>query len=146
MTADVNARNRTSRERLVAVVARLGDRDVQVDGGWTAAGLLGHLAFWDGFALARLDKHLREGAPLELGSEKIADHINAAAMPQWHDTPTAIAGRRAIAAATAIEESVAGLPAEVLDRVKALGVGKTFIVDRSAHRKEHLDQIERALR
>jgi hypothetical protein len=146
MTADVNARNRTSRERLVAVVARLGDRDVKVDGGWTAAGLLGHLAFWDGFALARLDKHLREGAPLELASEKIADHINAAAMPQWHDTPTAIAGRRAIAAATAIEESVARLPAEVLDRVKALGIGKTFIVDRSAHRKEHLDQIERALR
>jgi hypothetical protein len=146
MTADVNARNRTSRERLVAVVARLGDRDVKVDGGWTAAGLLGHLAFWDGFALARLDKHLREGAPLELASEKIADHINAAAMPQWHDTPTVIAGRRAIAAATAVEASVAGLPAEVLDRVKALGVGKTFIVDRSAHRKEHLDQIERALR
>jgi hypothetical protein len=144
VTADVNARNRTSRERLVAVVARLGDRNVPIDGGWTAAGLLGHLAFWDGFALARLDKHLREGAPLELGSEKIADHINAAAMPQWLETPPAVAGRRAIAAATAIEVSVAGLPADVLDQVKALG--KSFIVDRSEHRKEHLDQIERALR
>jgi hypothetical protein len=144
MTSDVNARNRTSRERLVAVVARLGDRNVPIEGGWTAAGLLGHLAFWDGFALARLDKHLHEGAPLELGSEKIADHINAAAMPQWLETPTAVAGRRAIAAATAIEATVAALPAEVLDQVKALG--KTFIVDRSAHRKEHLDQIERALR
>ena len=144
MTSDVNARNRTSRERLVAVVARLGDRNVPIEGGWTAAGLLGHLAFWDGFALARLDKHLREGAPLEVGSEKIADHINAAAMPQWLDAPTAVAGRRAIAAATAIEASVAGLPAEVLDQVKALG--KSFIVDRSEHRKEHLDQIERALR
>jgi DinB family protein len=143
---DVNGRNRTSRERLVAVVARLGDRDVSIEGGWTAAGLLGHLAFWDGFALARLDQHLRAGAPLDLGSEQIADHINAAAMPQWLDTPTAVAGRRAIAAATAIEASVAALPAEVLDRVKALGIEKTFIVDRSAHRKEHLDQIERALR
>ena len=144
MTSDVNARNRTSRERLVAVVARLGDRDVPIEGGWTAAGLLGHLAFWDGFALARLDKHLRDGAPLDLGIEKIADHINAAAMPQWLDAPTAVAGRRAIAAATAIEGSVAGLPDEVLNEVKALG--KAFIVDRSAHRKEHLDQIERALR
>lgn len=144
MTADVNVRNRTSRERLVAVVAQLGDRDVKIEGGWTAAGLLGHLAFWDGFALARLDKHLREGAPLELGSEKIADHINAAAMPQWLSAPTAVAGRTAIAAATAIEGSVAALPAEVLDEVKALG--KAFIIDRSAHRKEHLDQIERALR
>ena len=144
MTSDVNARNRTSRERLVAVVARLGDRNVPIEGGWTAAGLLGHLAFWDGFALARLDKHLRDGAPLDLGIEKIADHINAAAMPQWLDTPTAVAGRRAIAAATAIEASVAGLSAEVHGRVKALG--KAFIVDRSAHRKEHLDQIERALR
>jgi hypothetical protein len=144
MTADVNARNRTSRERLVAVVAQLGDRDIKIEGGWTAAGLLGHLAFWDGIALARLDKHVREGAPLELQTEAIADHINAAAMPQWLDTPTAVAGRRAIAAATAIEASVAGLSAEVQGRVKALG--KAFIVDRSAHRKEHLDQIERALR
>ena len=117
-----------------------------MEGGWTAAGLLGHLAFWDGFALARLDKHLREGAPLELGTERISDHINAAAMPQWLDPPTAVAGRRAIAAATAIDERVAGLPADVLDRVKALGIAKAFIVDRSAHRKEHLDQIERALR
>ena len=144
MTADVNARNRTSRERLVAVVAQLGDRDVKMEGGWTAAGLLGHLAFWDGMALARLDRHLREGAPLELQTETIADHINDAAMPQWLDTPTAVAGRRAIAAATKIEATVAGLPPEVLDRVKALG--KAFMIDRSAHRKEHLDQIERALR
>lgn len=144
MTADVNARNRTSRERLVAVVAQLGDRDIKIDGGWTAAGLLGHLAFWDGMALARLDRHLRQGAPLELQTETIADHINDAAMPQWLDTPTAVAGRRAIAAATKIEATVAGLPPEVLDRVKALG--KAFMIDRSAHRKEHLDQIERALR
>jgi hypothetical protein len=144
LTADVNARNRTSRERLVAVVAQLGDRDIKIDGGWTAAGLLGHLAFWDGMALARLDRHLRQGAPLELQTETIADHINDAAMPQWLDTPTAVAGRRAIAAATKIEATVAGLPPEVLDRVKALG--KAFMIDRSAHRKEHLDQIERALR
>jgi hypothetical protein len=95
-------------------------------------------------ALARLDRHLREGAPLELQTETIADHINDAAMPQWLDTPTAVAGRRAIAAATKIEATVAGLPPEVLDRVKALG--KAFMIDRSAHRKEHLDQIERALR
>jgi DinB family protein len=144
MTDDHNARNRRSRERLTALVASLGDRDATVEGGWTAAALLGHLAFWDGFAFARLDKHLREEAPLDLGSEKIADHINAAAMAEWHDTPTAVAGRRAIAAAMAIEGMVAGLPAEVLERVKALG--KPFIIDRSAHRKEHLDQIERAMR
>jgi hypothetical protein len=65
-------------------------------------------------------------------------------MAQWHDTPVAVAGRRAIAAATAIEGIVAKVPAEVVDRVKALG--KPFILDRSAHRKEHLDQIERAMR
>ncbi len=135
-----------SRERLEAIVSRLGNRDLTVDEGWTAAGLLGHLAFWDGFAFARLDRHLREGAPLELGSEKLADHINSAAMDQWHDTPIAVAGHRAIAAATAIERIVAGAPAEVVDRVKSLGIEKSYILDRSAHRKEHLDQIERALR
>jgi hypothetical protein len=143
MTSDHNARNRMSRERLAAVIARLGDRNVPLEGGWTAAGILGHLAFWDGFAFARLDKHVREGAPLELGSEKLADHINAAGMAQWHDAPTAVAGRRAIAAATAIEGLVSGLPAEVLQRVKALDA--PFIIDRSLHRKEHVDQIERAL-
>lgn len=143
MTSDHNTRNRMSRERLAELVARLGDRDVKIDGEWTAAALLGHLAFWDGFAYARLDKHLREDTPLELGSEAIADYINAAAMAQWRETSTAVAGRRAIAAAEAIEGMVKGLPADVLQQVKALG--KAFIVDRSAHRKEHLDQIERAL-
>src|SRR5258705_12992772 len=117
MPADGNARNRTSRERLGAVVAQLRDREIKIEGGWTAAGLLGHLAFWDGFALARLEKHLREGAPLELGSELISDHINAAAMPQWLETPTAVAGRRAIAAAAAIELRVAGPPPDCLRKV-----------------------------
>ena len=55
MMNDHNKRNRASRDRLAAVIAQLGDRSIALSGGWTAAALLAHLAFWDGFGAARLE-------------------------------------------------------------------------------------------
>ena len=75
MTNDHNARNRMSRERLAAVVARLGDRNVPLEGGWTAAGLLGHLAFWDGDLALELEAR-REGKRLPTSSERDWNSIN----------------------------------------------------------------------
>ncbi len=144
MTKDHNARNRAARERLEGLIARVGERDVVVDGGWTAAGLLAHLAFWDRLAVARLEKHLREGKPPIFATDEVTDLTNAAAMRQWRDTPPRVAGAQAREAAAAIDRLIETLPADKLDGLKALG--RSFLIDRSAHRKEHLDQIERALR
>ena len=144
MTKDHNARNRAARERLEILIDRLGERDVAVDGGWTAAGLLAHLAFWDRLATARLEKHLREGKPPVFATDDVTDLTNAAGIWQWKDTPPHLAAKQAREAAAVIDRLIETLPAVKLDGLKALG--RSFLIDRSAHRKEHLDQIERALR
>jgi hypothetical protein len=143
VTKDHNGRNRAARERLDAVIARVGNRDVTLSDGWTAAGLLAHLAFWDRLAAARLEKHLREGQPPIFATDDVTDLTNAAGMRQWHETPVGVAGTQAREAAAEIDRLIETLPADKLDGLKALG--RSFLIDRSNHRKEHLDQIERGL-
>ncbi|HVD31698.1 MAG TPA: hypothetical protein VNE19_08305 [Methylomirabilota bacterium] len=143
VTKDHNGRNRAARERLEAVIARVGARDVVVDDDWTAAGLLAHLAFWDRLAVARLERHLREGEPPVFATDAVTDLTNAAGMRQWKDTPPRVAGTQAREAAAEIDQLIEKLPRDKLDGLKALG--RSFLIDRSNHRKEHLDQIERAL-
>jgi hypothetical protein len=143
VTKDHNGRNRAARERLEAVIARVGNRDVMLSDGWTAAGLLAHLAFWDRLAAARLEKHLREGQPPIVATDDVTDLTNAAGMRQWKETAVGVAGTQAREAAAEIDRLIETLPADKLDGLKALG--RSFLIDRSNHRKEHLDQIERGL-
>jgi hypothetical protein len=144
MTADLNARNRAARERLEALIARVGDRDVALDDGWTVAALLGHLAFWDRIAMARLEKYLRDREAPASASDTITDYTNAAGMRQWKDTPMRIAAAQARDSAAEVDRLIAALPADALEELKALN--RPFLIERSAHRKQHIDQIERALR
>ena len=143
MTKDHNGRNRAALERLEGVIARLGGRDVVLDDDWTAAALLAHIAFWDRLATARLERHLREGEPPVFATDAVTDLTNEAALRQWKDTPPLVAGMQAREAAAQIDRLIEGLPADKLDGLKALG--RSFLIDRSNHRKEHLDQIERGL-
>jgi hypothetical protein len=129
---------------LAAVIARLGARSIELPGGWTAAALLAHLAFWDAFGAARLEKFARDRQPMELGSDTLTEFINGAGMAQWRATLPAAAGDLATGAAAAIDRLVDGLPADVLDEIRAMK--RPRLLDRSLHRKEHLDEIERALR
>ena len=144
MTKDHNARNRAARERLDAVIARVGERDVSLDDGWTAAALLAHLAFWDRLATTRLEKYLRDGGPPVFATDAVTELTNGAGMRQWKDTPARIAAAQAREAAAAVDRLIETLPADTLAALVAFD--RPFLIDRSAHRKEHLDQIERALR
>jgi Mycothiol maleylpyruvate isomerase N-terminal domain len=51
------AENDAQRERLRALVRRLSDRDLAgpMGAGWTVAGVLAHVAFWDQRILVLLD-------------------------------------------------------------------------------------------
>ena len=144
MTNDHIKRNRASRDHLAEVIARLRDRSVDLPGGWTTAALLAHLAFWDAFGAARLEKYVRDREPMELGTETLTEFINAAGMAQWTATPLATAADLATKAAAAIDRLIEGLPSDVLDQIRAMK--RPRVLDRSLHRKEHLDEIERALR
>jgi hypothetical protein len=144
MTKDHNARNRAARERLDALIAQVGEHDVVVDGGWTAAALLAHLAFWDRLATTRLEKYLRDREPPVFATDPLTELTNGAGMRQWKDTPVRVAAAQARDAAAAIDRLIETLPADALAVLKALG--RPGVLDRSEHRKEHIDQIERALR
>jgi hypothetical protein len=138
MNDDLDARNRDSRDRLARTAARVRD-GMDVAGGWTAAALLAHVAFWDRVALARWR---RDPMVLRRIDEPILDLVNEAALPVWRALPAADAAREAVAAADAFNAAIAGAAAGARER--AARASRSF-VDRSTHRNEHLDQIERAL-
>lgn len=140
---DHNTRNRASRERISVVIARLGNKDVAMAGGWSSAALLAHIAFWERLAAARLEKWLRDGEPPATAAPELTDLTNAAGMRQWHDTPPAVAAAQALDAASATDRLVEGIDAERFAVLKAFN--RHFLYDRSMHRTEHLTEIERAL-
>jgi len=137
-------RNRASRDHLAEVIARMGKVSLDLPGGWTSAGLLAHLAFWDGFGAARLEKFVRDREPMEFGSDTLTEFMNGAGMAQWTATPLASAAGLATKAAAAIDLLIEGLPSDALEQIRSMK--RPRLLDRSLHRKEHLDEIERALR
>lgn len=141
------ARNDAARDRLTRLVARLGEDDlarpVGPGDGWTVAALLAHLAFWDRFVLARWERRLRDGGPIAPLDDGLLDLVNAAGLPQWLALPTADAGRQAVDAATVLDRRIADLPSTIAAEARRLGFDR--MLDRSGHRRDHLDDIERAL-
>src|SRR5436190_20943128 len=79
--------NDRERERLRALVTRLDDDELRspVNEHWTVAGVLGHIAFWDGRAPALAEK-LQNGIPFSPSDDEPADvdWINAATRPRIH--------------------------------------------------------------
>ena len=143
MSDDHLARNRASRERLAAVIARLGEPTVVLPDGWTAGALLAHMAFWDRFAASRFEKYLRDREAMVFLNDAFFDHINAAGRPQWTATPLGAAAADAMSSADAVDGFIARLSPEQIAAIQA--IGRPRLLDRSGHRNQHLDQLERAL-
>jgi DinB superfamily len=144
MTVDRSyvARTAASRERLEKIVTRLRNDDYPRDagGGWTISAVLAHLAFWDRLTLERLGRWERDGftaTPVD------ADPINEAGRHGWLAIPGKDAAAEAVAAARVVDERMAQVREELVTAIVA--AGRLRALDRSVHRNEHLDQIERAL-
>jgi hypothetical protein len=142
------ARNDTQRRRLRALVDRLSEEDLSrpLAGGWTVAGVLAHMAFWDQRALVLLDVWKAKGAaagavPRDFDDDMV-DWINDAAKPLILAMPPRIAANVAVDAAVAADERVAGLSDELLAANER--TGSYINVLRAEHRREHLDEIEQA--
>lgn len=141
------AENRAQLERLRALVDRLSDQELlrPMEAGWTAAGVLAHLAFWDYRIVTLLDRWGPDGrgTPPSGHDEAATDWINDAGKPLCLALPPRVAARMAIDAAVAADQRVAGLSERQLDANQA--AGGPISVRRAEHRREHLDEIERAL-
>src|SRR5262245_55029694 len=141
------AENQAQLARLQALVDRLSDRELasRMDAGWTVASVLAHLAFWDYRILTLLDRWGPDGRgtpPPPIDGESV-DWINDAGKPLCLALPPREAAHMAIAAAKAADQRVAALSDALLAANAA--AGSPVSPRRAEHRREHLDEIERAL-
>ena len=132
--------------RMRAVVSRLSDRQLgaMVNEYWSVAGVLGHIAFWDGRALHLAGK-LERGEPVRASENEPedVDCINDSSRPLIHAIPPRALAELAVSIAEQTDELVASLPDETL-----AGLDETSPLNpvRANHRGEHLDEIEAAIR
>jgi len=135
--------NRSQRERLRALVARLDAAKlaVRVPNGWTVAGALAHMAFWDRQRLCLMRRWA--AADKRTGTYDYGDVFNDAVQPLLELIPP----ERAAAAAVQAAEEVDALLLQVSDEVveTALARPDPPNLDRGSHRQHHLDIIEKAL-
>jgi len=140
--------NDAQRERLRALVRRLTDQELgrPMSAGWTIAGVLGHLAFWDQRVLVLLERWERAGpsAVPPVLDHAAVDWINDAAKPLLLALLPRRAADLAVSIAEAVDHKVKALPDEFVVRNVAAGTPVNLL--RAEHRREHLDEIERALR
>jgi hypothetical protein len=139
------ARNDTERARLNTLVAKCSDADLArpMPAGWTVAGVLGHLAFWDQRILALLEQWETKGVTPNTEVEADVDWINDAGKPLLLALPPRKAAELAVAAAETVDRKVAALSDDQI--AKNAAAGSPLNLSRADHRKEHLDDIERVL-
>jgi hypothetical protein len=138
--------NSKARARLKALVARVSDADLArpMPAGWTVAGVLGHVAFWDQRTLVLLDAwEQTDAVPPRLRAED-TDWINDAGKPFLLALSTRQGADLALAIAEAVDRRIETLTDDVVTRIAA--AGNPINLHRAEHRREHLDEIEAALR
>jgi DinB family protein len=141
-----DAETDAERERLRSLVARLSDKELSrpMPAGWTVAGVLAHIGFWDARAIYWLDKWARGVAPTPYEPEN-TEAVNDSAKPLCLALPPRDAAKLALRLADEADRKVRDLSDAMLVQIRATG-GPPFNLSRAIHRKEHLDEIESALR
>jgi hypothetical protein len=143
MDRDYIARNTHTRERLHALVGRLTleDLDRSIGDGWTVKAALAHLAFWDRYAVALIDQWSESGFKEDEGFN--SDLPNLAGLADWLAATPDYARTEVIAAAQRAGQRAAEAPSPLIEAI--VGGGMPRVLDRSVHRIEHIDQVERFL-
>jgi uncharacterized damage-inducible protein DinB len=138
--------NDRERERMRRIVEGLSDEELarRVHEHWTVAGILGHIAFWDGRVLALAEK-LERGEPFSDSDTEPedVDWINDATRPLIEEIEPRRAAELALRLAEETDAFMASLPAE---RMWPQDPESPVNPLRADHRGEHLDQLESALR
>jgi hypothetical protein len=137
--------NAQGRARLWTLASGLTDEELALpaDDGWTVAALLAHLAFWDYRVLVLLVRWKKAGG---VGPSPIdVDGVNDATKPLCLAIPVRAAAGLALNAAEAVDAELEHLPEDLKPGIDQLVQEGKFRLDRSIHRNEHLDQIERIL-
>lgn len=132
--------NKRERDRLKKLIARLTDEELTLviyKEGWTIAVMLAHLAFWDNYALALLKRWKKDGVSQ---SHREWDNINDALLELALDIPPRAAADLSVSSAEAVDREVINASPEFIKAVE--GLKEPYRLNRSIHRKAHLDEIE----
>lgn len=139
-------KNTRERERLRAVVGRLSDDDLRrkVNEHWTVAATLAHAAFWDARTVWLVDKLERGEAfsPADVEPDDVT-WVNDSMLRLIDAIPGREAARLALRLAEEADRRVAAA-----DPARMWPTDAKSLINplRAEHRREHLDQIEAALR
>ena len=145
------ARNEASLVALRELLGGLSAADLRRptgDGSWTVGQILGHLAFWDRFLAARWRAALAggPGGQPALLPHELSDLLNDALPPTW-EAFSSEAGdgvfAETFAAAEEVDRIIAGLPEST--PIDAILAQRPALLDRSIHRREHIEQIEKLM-
>src|SRR3989442_1980464 len=137
------AQNNAQRERLRTLVARLSEDALRRprDAGWTVAGVLGHLAFWDQRTLVLLEAWERGSAPRPFNRHDV-DWINDSAKAFCLALAPRAAAELALSTAAAVDRKLEALTD---DRLAAdTSAGPSTQARRAPHPRRHLTPIRRA--
>ena len=135
--------NTTSRRRLKAIIDRLTIEDLTriAPSGWTVAALLAHIAFWD----QRIVVLLRRWKESSVDESPVdADAMNDALKPLCLALDPQKAVEICLSSAEAADNELESLSPELYQQIQASPTHFRF--NRSLHRTNHLDEIERLLR
>lgn len=143
--ADFTSENEASYKELRSLVGRLRAEHLRRplgEDGWTVAAALAHLSFWERQALDRLARWEKQGEVEAASADP--DEINAEHLQEWLTMPLPAVLTGVHASIQAIDARIAGLSLELVQKIIDAGRGGTL--NRANHRREHLQQIEAALR
>lgn len=143
MNATYATENATERQRLFELTARWTDTDLtcRLANDWSVASKLAHLAFWDQYYLALIERWERDGfSP----SAADVDAINAAVRVLSREIAPQAVVTLVRASADAIDRKLETISPDLEAAIEA--TGQVRLLRRAMHRREHLDQIETALR
>jgi len=134
------AENARERERLRNLVNKITDEELTLAlnvEGWTVAVALAHLAFWDERRLVLVRKWKTNGIT---PSSIDADIVNDALVPLLLAIPTRKAANLSILIAEALDRELEEASPDLIAAIEAQG--DIHALNRSIHRKMHLDEIE----
>jgi hypothetical protein len=138
------AENARERERLRNLVNEITDEELTLAlniEGWTVAVALAHLAFWDERRLVLVRKWKKKGvtpSPID------GDIVNDALVPLLLAIPPRKAADLSILMAEALDRELEEASPDLIAAIEALG--DSHALNRSIHRKMHLDEIEALFR
>ncbi len=139
------ARARRSLGRLEVLLESLDDdaSHRRTAAGWSVAGTLVHLAFYDDWVAGRWRRWLANGRFQDLPDD-LTELVNAAGARGWNAVSAETAPALARDAGRGVVEVLGQLPAAALQ--DAVATGRLAMIDRSVHWDPHLDEIESAIR